>query len=113
MTLLPPGGDMALAGGAWPAQDMPADLEQLAAHVLSAAAASGGRAMMIDNTASDAPAELYEAWLAAGADVATPNKRAGSGPYSRYEKNLGGLKERGLFLLGRGHCWCRPPYHRP
>ena len=25
-----------------------------------------------------------EAWILAGADVATPNKRAGSGPFTRY-----------------------------
>merc|ERR1719367_169543 len=86
MVLLPSGGDGVLANGAWPSEDAPADLEKLATHVLSAAAASGGRAMMIDNTASDVPAELYDAWLAAGADVATPNKRAGSGPFERYQR---------------------------
>jgi len=86
MVLLPPAGDAALADGNWPSDETPVDLEQLATHVLSAAAASGGRAMMIDNTASDVPAELYDAWLAAGADVATPNKRAGSGPFARYQR---------------------------
>jgi aspartokinase/homoserine dehydrogenase 1 len=40
--------------------------------------------MLVDNTASDAPPDLYAEWLAAGADVVTPNKRAGSGPYARY-----------------------------
>eukprot|EP00928_Gymnodinium_smaydae_P038291 TRINITY_DN2643_c0_g1_i1.p1 TRINITY_DN2643_c0_g1~~TRINITY_DN2643_c0_g1_i1.p1 ORF type:complete len:429 (+),score=61.30 TRINITY_DN2643_c0_g1_i1:71-1357(+) len=86
MALLPPAGDSCLDGGAWPTNDVPTDLEKFADHVLAAASASGGRAMLIDNTASDAPAELYESWLAAGADVVTPNKRAGSGPYERYQR---------------------------
>lgn len=90
MVLMPPAGDAALsalAGGSWPAADeVPADLDRVAAHVFSVAAATGGRAMMIDNTASDATAELYDAWLAAGAHIATPNKRAGSGPYARYQR---------------------------
>jgi len=50
------------------------------------ASAPGSRALIVDNTASDAPAELYESWLAAGISVVTPNKRAGSGPYDRYLK---------------------------
>merc|ERR1719229_1777899 len=102
MVLLPPGGDGCLSGGAWPGSDeVAADLAKLAEHVLAAAAASGGRAIMVDNTASDAPAELYESWLAAGADVATPNKRAGSGPYPRYEKIQAAAQKGGTrFLYG-------------
>jgi len=88
-----------LANGAWPSEDSPADLEKLAAHVLSAAAASGGRAMLIDNTASDVPAELYETWLAAGADVVTPNKRAGSGSYARYERIMAAAQKGGSRFL--------------
>jgi aspartokinase/homoserine dehydrogenase 1 len=99
MLLLPAGGDGCLAGGAWPAGEVPADLGKLADHVLAAAAASGGRAMMIDNTASDTPAELYESWLAAGADVATPNKRAGSGPYARYERIMEAARQGGSRFL--------------
>jgi len=83
MVLLPPGGQSALDAG-WPQGEEPADLEKLGDHVLAAARTSEGRALLVDSTASDAPAELYEKWLAAGADVATPNKRAGSGPYERY-----------------------------
>mmetsp|Transcript_122697 Transcript_122697/g.319081 ORF Transcript_122697/g.319081 Transcript_122697/m.319081 type:complete len:488 (-) Transcript_122697:74-1537(-) len=99
MVLLPPAGDSALAEGAWPSGEVPADLDKLADHVLAAAKASGGRAIMVDNTASDAPAELYEAWLAAGADVATPNKRAGSGPYPRYEKIMAAAQKGGSRFL--------------
>merc|ERR1719222_1835542 len=68
-------------------------------HVLAVAAASGGRALIVDNTASDEPVEFYEGWLAAGADVATPNKRAGSGPYSRYERILAAAKAGGSRFL--------------
>jgi len=88
MVLLPSAGDGALAGGAWPENEEPVDLEKLSQHVLAAAKASGGRAMFVDNTASDAPAEFYAEWLSVGASVATPNKRAGSGPYARYEAIL-------------------------
>jgi len=55
--------------------------------------------LIVDNTASDAPAELYEAWLSAGADVATPNKRAGSGPYDRYERIMAASRKGGSRFL--------------
>jgi len=84
MVLLQPQGDSCLAGGAWPSQDVAMDFDKFTEHVLSVAAANGGRPMIIDSTASDAPADLYAKWLSAGADVATPNKRAGSGPYERF-----------------------------
>ena len=41
-------------------------------------------AVIIDCSASDAVAERYADWLAAGIHVVTPNKRAGSGPGERY-----------------------------
>eukprot|EP00428_Durinskia_dybowskii_P017023 CAMPEP_0170226482 /NCGR_PEP_ID=MMETSP0116_2-20130129/12952_1 /TAXON_ID=400756 /ORGANISM="Durinskia baltica, Strain CSIRO CS-38" /LENGTH=463 /DNA_ID=CAMNT_0010477207 /DNA_START=97 /DNA_END=1488 /DNA_ORIENTATION=- len=99
MVLLPTRGDAALKGGAWPGGDVPLDLARLADHVLAAAASSGGRAIMVDNTASDAPPDHYAAWLAAGADVATPNKRAGSGPYKRYEQIRTAAKQGGSRFL--------------
>jgi len=99
MVLLAPGGDSALANGAWPSGEVDADLSKLTDFVLAAAKASGGRAMMVDNTASDAPADMYEAWLAAGAHVATPNKRAGAGPYSRYEKIMAAARTGGSRFL--------------
>jgi homoserine dehydrogenase len=43
--------------------------------------------------------EFYEKWLAAGIDVATPNKRAGSGPYARYEQILAASKKGGSSFL--------------
>ena len=63
MVLLEPGSDGGLKGGAWPAGEVPVDLEKLGDHVLAAAKASGGKALVVDNTASDAPAEMYEKWL--------------------------------------------------
>lgn len=99
MLLLAEGGGSSLAGGAWPSGEEPVDLDKLGAHVLAAASASGGRALIVDNTASDTPAEMYEKWLAAGADVATPNKRAGSGPYDRYERIMAAAKQGGTRFL--------------
>merc|ERR1719437_331119 len=70
------------------------DLRKLGDHLLAAAAASGpgSRALIVDNTASDAPPELYEAWLASGISVVTPNKKAGSGPYDRYQRIMAAQK---------------------
>jgi len=99
MVCLPSAGDGALAAGAWPDGEEPVDLEKLGQHVLAAAKASGGRAMFVDNTASDAPAEFYAQWLAAGASVATPNKRAGSGPYARYEAIMAAARSGGSRFL--------------
>ena len=41
-------------------------------------------AIIVDCSASDAVAEHYAAWLAAGIHVITPNKQAGAGPLPRY-----------------------------
>jgi len=41
-------------------------------------------AIILDCSASDAIAERYPAWLAAGIHVITPNKHAGAGPLPRY-----------------------------
>lgn len=99
MSLLHSGEGHALAGGAWPAADEALDLDKMGKHVLAVAAASGGRALIVDNTASDAPVDFYEGWLAAGADVATPNKKAGSGPYARYTKIMNAAKSGGSRFL--------------
>lgn len=99
MVLLPSGGDSVLEGGAWPTGEVPADLAKLGDHLKEIAAASGGRAMIIDNTASDDPVAFYEGWLASGTHVATPNKRAGSGPYERYEKIMAAAKAGGSRFL--------------
>jgi len=86
MVLMPTGTEESLRGGSWPAGEEPADLEKLGRHIIEAAASTGGQALVVDNTASDMPVEFYESWLNAGVHVVTPNKRAGSGPYARYER---------------------------
>ena len=40
-----------------------------------------------------------QAWLLAGAHVATPNKRAGSGPFERYEKIMAASRKTGARFL--------------
>jgi len=47
--------------------------------------AQPGKKIIVDCTADDKPADHYNAWLAAGIDVVTPNKKFGSGPLSRYK----------------------------
>src|SRR5690606_7616033 len=56
--------------------------DDLAAHLL------GGHlphAAIVDCSASDAVAQRYPGWLAAGIHVITPNKQAGAGPLERYD----------------------------
>lgn len=59
----------------------PLELDRLAAHVR---ALHVPHAALIDATASEEVASRYEAWLAQGLHVVTPNKRAGAGPLARY-----------------------------
>lgn len=59
------------------------DLDALAAHVR---APHLPHAALVDATASEAIAERYDGWLAAGLHVVTPNKRAGAGPLGRYQR---------------------------
>ena len=58
------------------------DLERLGRHVR---APHLPHAVLIDCSASDAVAECYPAWLAAGLHVITASKHAGSGPWPRYQ----------------------------
>ncbi|NYZ63451.1 bifunctional aspartate kinase/homoserine dehydrogenase I [Luteimonas deserti] len=60
---------------------VPCDLDAFAAHVR---ASHLPHAMIVDCSASDAVAERYAGWLAAGIHVVTPNKQAGSGDWTRY-----------------------------
>lgn len=99
MHLLGSGKQSTLEGGAWPSGDEPANLKKLGEHLLEAVARSGGRAIIVDNTAADILADHYEGWLAAGIDIATPNKKAGSGPYSRYQKIMAAQKKGGSRFL--------------
>ena len=57
------------------------DLGALADHVQ---AEHLPHAVIVDCTASDEIAGMYEAWLRRGIHVVTPNKRAGAGPLARY-----------------------------
>lgn len=54
---------------------MPADLDAFAAHL---AGSFIPNAVIIDATASEAPAEHYESWMRAGVNVITPNKKVRS-----------------------------------
>ena len=56
-------------------------LDSLAAHLLDTHLP---HAVVIDCSASNAVAERYPEWLAAGIHVITPNKQAGAGPLPRY-----------------------------
>jgi bifunctional aspartokinase / homoserine dehydrogenase 1 len=57
------------------------DLDAFAAHVR---AGHIPHALIIDCSASNATAQKYPEWLAAGIHVVTPNKHAGSGDWERY-----------------------------
>ena len=59
-----------------------ADLSAIATHLLDT---HMPHAAIIDCSASDAVAQHYPEWLAAGIHVITPNKQAGAGPLQRYE----------------------------
>ena len=59
-----------------------ADLSSIASHLLDT---HMPHAAIIDCSASNAVAEYYPQWLAAGIHVITPNKQAGAGPLDRYE----------------------------
>ena len=63
------------------AAGQPADLERFTTQVR---AEHLPHAVIVDCTASDEVAELYEGWLRRGIHVVTPNKRAGAGPLARY-----------------------------
>ncbi|HEV2622480.1 MAG TPA: homoserine dehydrogenase [Frateuria sp.] len=59
----------------------PAELDTFADHVRGIE----GIAVLVDCSASEAIADRYAGWLAAGLHVVTPNKLAGSGPLARWE----------------------------
>ncbi|MBK8286286.1 MAG: bifunctional aspartate kinase/homoserine dehydrogenase I [Ahniella sp.] len=52
-------------------------------------------AVIVDCSASNAVAEQYPNWLAAGIHVITPNKNAGSGPLARYQAIMHAAKTTG------------------
>ena len=51
---------------------VPADLDAFAKHLASSFIPN---AVIVDATASEAPAEHYEAWMRHGINVITPNKK--------------------------------------
>lgn len=72
----------AIDGDALPELDRDADLDAFTRHVH---AEHLPHAVIVDCSASDAIADRYHEWLAAGIHVITPNKHAGSGPFERYQ----------------------------
>eukprot|EP00927_Polykrikos_kofoidii_P031281 TRINITY_DN26928_c0_g1_i2.p1 TRINITY_DN26928_c0_g1~~TRINITY_DN26928_c0_g1_i2.p1 ORF type:complete len:440 (-),score=69.55 TRINITY_DN26928_c0_g1_i2:65-1384(-) len=92
MVLLDNGTVSDFCSGTWPEREEVINFEKFTKHIVNRASASGDRAIIVDNTASDVPAEMYESWLAQGIDVVTPNKRAGSGPYARYKRIIAAAK---------------------
>jgi homoserine dehydrogenase len=61
------------------------DLDAFVNALQRAAKDSGGAAVVVDNTSSDAVASLYQDWLKRGVHVVTPNKKANSGDLTRFE----------------------------
>lgn len=57
-------------------------LEEIADHLLGSALPNS---IIVDCTASEAPAALYEWWMRQGIHVVTPNKKLGAGPLERYQ----------------------------
>jgi bifunctional aspartokinase / homoserine dehydrogenase 1 len=64
------------------ASTIPCDIDRLTSHVQVDRLP---HALIIDCSASDAIADRYAAWLAAGIHVVTPNKHAGAGPLDRWQ----------------------------
>jgi len=60
----------------------PCDLSRFAEHVH---VEHLPHALIVDCSASDAVADRYAGWLAAGIHVVTPNKHAGAGPLARWQ----------------------------
>lgn len=56
-------------------------LEEIADHLTSSALPNS---IIVDCTASEAPAALYEWWMRQGIHIVTPNKKLGAGPLQRY-----------------------------
>jgi aspartokinase/homoserine dehydrogenase 1 len=75
---------------------VPLDLGAFARHVR---APHLPHAAIVDCTASEDIAGLYERWLLAGLHVVTPNKRAGAGPLARHRALQKLSRERGRHWL--------------
>lgn len=73
-------------------EGLPNDLEKFGEYMANEAP---GRKVVVDCTASDFVANFYEKWLAAGVNIATPNKKLGSGPLKRYKATFEAAKKAG------------------
>jgi len=71
---------------------VPTDLAAFAKHVQSDHLP---HAAIADCSASESVAAEYAGWMAAGLHIVTPNKRAGSGPYGRWQVLQGLRREAG------------------
>lgn len=72
----------------------PLDLERFTEHVR---AEHLPHAMIVDCSGSDAVADRYADWLAAGIHVVTPNKHAGSGDWTRFQSIQAAQRRGGRF----------------
>ena len=81
-----------------------ADLDALVAKLADFASAGGpnGAAVIVDNTSSEAVADRYGEWLAAGVHVVTPNKKANSGDLERFRRFRAVADESGARWLYEG-----------
>lgn len=75
-----------------------ADLKTLTAH-LTQFVGEKERVALVDNTSSEDIAGMYPAWLKAGINVITPNKKAFSGDAELFAKILSASQESGAKFL--------------
>jgi len=75
-----------------------ADLKTLTAH-LTQLVGEKERVALVDNTSSEDIAGMYPAWLKAGINVITPNKKAFSGDAELFAKILSASQESGVKFL--------------
>jgi len=81
------------------ASTTPADLRNFTHELQAFAKSAQKRIAIVDNTSSNAVAELYPTWLASGFNVVTPNKKAFSGTEALYQSILEGrFQGRSRFL---------------
>ncbi|MEO7430786.1 MAG: bifunctional aspartate kinase/homoserine dehydrogenase I [Dokdonella sp.] len=96
-------GEAADASNWKSAQTRDIDLDAFARHVQ---VEHLPHAIIIDCSASDAVAERYAGWLAAGIHIVTPNKQAGAGPSARWHAiraaTAGGARFRYEATVGAG-----------
>jgi len=78
------------------------DLDAFVNALQRAAKDSGGAAVVVDNTSSDAVASLYQDWLKLGVHVVTPNKKANSGDLTRFELTKQAALDGNAFWLYEG-----------